>query len=171
MVRIALILLFAIVVQGCATITRGTKDTLVIESVPGGASVTLSNGMVGATPTSFKLSRKENVIVRIEKEGYEPVAVNVNSQVDTGGGMGMAGNVIFGGLIGAGIDAGTGATNSLKPNPVSVTLVPVVPDEPLPREDDYSIPSRLQAILKLYEDGLISEEEYRKERERILADS
>ena len=34
----------------------------------------------------------------------------------------MAGNVLVGGLIGAGIDAGTGAMHSHKPNPLVVTL-------------------------------------------------
>jgi hypothetical protein len=39
----------------------------------------------------------------------------------------MAGNVILGGLIGAGVDAATGATMQLKPNPVTVALVPSQP--------------------------------------------
>jgi hypothetical protein len=40
----------------------------------------------------------------------------------------MAGNVVFGGIIGAGVDAATGATKQLKPNPVVVTLVPKAAD-------------------------------------------
>lgn len=36
----------------------------------------------------------------------------------------MAGNVLVGGIIGAGIDAGTGAMHSHKPNPLIVTMVP-----------------------------------------------
>jgi hypothetical protein len=35
----------------------------------------------------------------------------------------MAGNVLIGGIIGMGVDAATGATNSLKPNPVHVHLI------------------------------------------------
>jgi hypothetical protein len=42
----------------------------------------------------------------------------------------MAGNVILGGIIGAGIDAASGATKRLKPNPVVVTLTPVAATEP-----------------------------------------
>ncbi len=37
----------------------------------------------------------------------------------------MAGNVLVGGLIGAGVDAISGATKDLKPNPVNVRLVPI----------------------------------------------
>jgi hypothetical protein len=34
----------------------------------------------------------------------------------------MAGNVLVGGLIGAGVDVATGAMLDLSPNPVNVTL-------------------------------------------------
>ena len=115
--------------SGCATITRGTKDTLVVESDPAGANVSLSNGLTGKTPTSFKLPRKENLVVTISKEGYETLTVNVNSQVSGAGGAGMAGNVLFGGLIGAAVDGGSGAMKDLKPNPVKVKLEPIARKE------------------------------------------
>lgn len=115
--------LAALFMSGCATVTRGTKDTLVIESDPAGADVRLSTGQTGKTPTSFKLKRKESVVVTISREGFEPLSVTVNSQVVGAGAAGMAGNVLVGGLIGVGVDAWSGATKSLKPNPVSVKLV------------------------------------------------
>jgi len=37
----------------------------------------------------------------------------------------MAGNVLLGGIIGAGVDAATGATKKLTPNPIRVTLNPL----------------------------------------------
>jgi hypothetical protein len=114
-----------VLTPGCASITRGTKDTLVVESEPAGADVKLSNGLAGKTPTSFKLPRKENLTVTISKEGYETLTVNVSSQVSGAGGAGMAGNVLFGGLIGAAVDAGSGAMKDLKPNPVKVKLEPI----------------------------------------------
>lgn len=117
-------------VSGCATVTRGTKDTLVIESEPAGADVRLSNGMTGKTPTSFKLPRKHPLVVNIEKEGYEPISVNVNSQVSGAGAAGMAGNVLVGGLVGAVVDPLSGAMKDLRPNPVKVTLVPLAKDAP-----------------------------------------
>ncbi len=116
--------------SGCATVTRGTKDTLVIESNPAGATVRLSNGMTGKTPTSFKLPRKDSLVVTIEKEGYETLTVNVNSQVSGAGAVGMAGNVLVGGLVGAVIDPLSGAMKDLRPNPVKVTLVPARKSEP-----------------------------------------
>jgi hypothetical protein len=47
------------------------------------------------------------------------------------GGAGMAGNVILGGLIGAVVDANSGATRELVPNPLRVTLEPEAPPAPL----------------------------------------
>ena len=92
-------LLFLGLTSGCATVTRGTTDTLVINSDPVGAEVKLSNGMSGKTPATFTLPRKDNVVVKVEKAGYEPVEVTVTPQVSGAGGAGMAGNVLLGGLI------------------------------------------------------------------------
>lgn len=120
--------------SGCASITRGTKDTLVVESDPSGATVRLSTGESGKTPTSFQLPRKNALDVYIDKEGYESLTVRVSSQISGAGATGMAGNVLVGGVIGIGVDAFTGASKDLRPNPVKVTLVPLKPKvaEPMP---------------------------------------
>jgi len=110
-------------INGCASVTRGTKDTLVVESEPSGAKVRLSTGQEGRTPTSFQLPRKNAFDVYIEKDGYEPLTVHVSSQISGKGGAGLAGNVLVGGVIGLGVDALTGAAKDLKPNPIKVNLV------------------------------------------------
>ena len=118
-------------ISGCASVTRGTKDTLVVESDPAGAKVRLSTGQEGKTPTSFQLPRKKAFEVFIEKEGYEPLTVHVSSQISGKGGVGLAGNVLIGGVIGLGVDALTGAAKDLKPNPIKVTMVPLKkPEQP-----------------------------------------
>lgn len=149
--QISLILVVAAsLLSGCATVTRGTKDTLVVESDPPGAKVKLSNGLYGKTPTSFKLSRKDHLTVTIEKAGYESLSIDVRPQISGAGGAGMAGNVLVGGIIGVAVDAGSGAMNDLKPNPISVKLNPIsktaiVPDvasspaEPLPVAEDVPV--------------------------------
>jgi hypothetical protein len=114
-----------LVIQGCATITRGTTEVLVIETTPSGADVSLSNGLRCFTPCALEVKRKANLVVDITKAGYEPARLNVLSEVAGAGAAGMAGNVILGGVIGAGVDAATGATKRLVPNPVRVTLNPV----------------------------------------------
>ena len=119
--------------SGCATITRGTTEVLVVETQPPGADVRINPaGMNCKTPCSVELKRKRNYTLQIEREGYEPVTVNVLSEISGAGAAGMAGNVVLGGLIGVAVDAASGATKKLTPNPVTLTLVPVAAAAPVP---------------------------------------
>ena len=113
-----------VILSGCASITRGTSESFVIETVPAGANVTLSTGLTCTSPCSLKVKRRGEFVVTIKKDGYETITANVTSSIDGGGGAAMAGNVFLGGIIGAGIDAGTGAMHSHRPNPLVVTLNP-----------------------------------------------
>lgn len=157
-----------LILTGCATITRGTKDTLVVNSEPSGADVELSNGMSGKTPATFKLPRKNNIVVEISKPGYEPTKVNVVSQISGSGGAGMAGNVLVGGLIGAAVDAGSGAMNDLTPNPVNVTLNRWDENDgslgPGPADE------KLNVLYRMKKSGLITDTEYRRKRTEIMAE-
>jgi hypothetical protein len=110
---------------GCATITRGTSEVLVVSTDPPGADVQISDGETCTTPCSVKLKRKHDYHLKIAKAGYEPVETDVRSQIVGAGAAGMAGNVLIGGLIGVGVDAFSGATKGLKPNPLSVNLAPL----------------------------------------------
>jgi hypothetical protein len=116
-----------VLTAGCATITRGTTEALVIETEPPGATANISpEGRVCKTPCTLELKRKRDYVVDIERPGYEPVRVNVISEIAGAGAAGMAGNVLLGGIIGAGVDVATGATKRLTPNPVKVNLVKLV---------------------------------------------
>ena len=112
--------------QGCATITRGTTEVLVVDTQPPGANVRIDPaGISCTTPCSVELKRKKDVIVQIEKAGYEPVKVSVLSEIAGAGAAGMAGNALIGGLIGVAVDAASGATKKLTPNPIKLVLAPV----------------------------------------------
>jgi len=120
--RIFSIVVLMFINAGCASITRGTTESFVIETVPTGATAQLSNGLSCDTPCSLKVKRRGDFLVTITKDGYETVSATVTSSVDSTGSAGMAGNVLLGGFIGAGVDAGTGAMHSHKPNPLKVTM-------------------------------------------------
>ena len=124
----AALIVLLVLGSGCATITRGSNEAFVIETDPAGAQAQLSNGLQCRTPCSLKVKRRGDFVVTIEKEGYETVRASITSSVDTGGAAGMAGNVLLGGIIGAGVDAGTGAMHSHKPNPLVVKLEPLGKD-------------------------------------------
>ena len=113
----------ALIISGCATVTQGTKDALVVNSDPEEAQVQLSNGQsCVSTPCVFSVPRKESFTVTISKAGCKSRIVNVTSKMATAGGTALAGNVILGGVIGLGVDAATGASKELVPNPVEVNL-------------------------------------------------
>lgn len=130
--RIIAALAVATTLPACATITRGTKQAFIVTSEPPGADVALSNGMRCKTPCSLKIKRKDPFSVKITKDGYEPIEANIVSQMSSGGGMGMAGNILFGGLIGGIVDGTNGATNDLRPNPLAVNLVARTAGAPSP---------------------------------------
>jgi hypothetical protein len=107
----------------CATVTRGTKEAWTVTSVPPSASVVTTNGFsCEATPCTFKMEHKAEFDVTVSKPGYKPFHSHVIHQVSTAGGVGMAGNVLVGGVIGAAVDVASGAMMELKPNPLNVTL-------------------------------------------------
>jgi hypothetical protein len=124
--RLTLIAAALVLAPGCATITRGTTEVLVVETQPPGADVRINpTGTNCKTPCSIELKRKRNYTLQIDRDGFEPVTVNVLSEISGAGAAGMAGNVILGGLIGVAVDAASGATKKLTPNPIKLNLVPL----------------------------------------------
>ena len=114
---------FAFLVSGCATITKGSNDVLIIESTPEDAQVQLSSGQSClSTPCAIEVPRKSTLTVTVSKAGCKTRKINVLSKMSTSGGAAVAGNVLVGGIIGLGVDAATGAAKELSPNPVRVNL-------------------------------------------------
>lgn len=138
MKQLIIIAPLAFTLCACATVTRGTKQALEIETEPSGAVVTTSLGKgCDATPCAIpKISREAEFTVTIEKDGYKTSTHNITHQMSDGGGAGMAGNVILGGGIGAIVDANNGATQELVPNPLRVTLEKIGDDETMSGKSD-----------------------------------
>lgn len=122
----------ALALPGCATVIRGTKETNTFQSNPAGARVTVTStssqkeGPFSCrTPCTLNLKRKRTWLVRYELDGYKSVEAYLDSKL-SGAGMGWAaGSVVGAGVIGAGIDIGTGATQKLTPNPMIAKLEPL----------------------------------------------
>ena len=104
-------------IAGCATLTKGSTQTVVVNT-PGvsGAMCTLTSASIGTqtvvTPASVTLKKGgDNIAVRCSKECYEDSVGTLPSSLE---GM-TAGNIVFGGFIGLGVDAATGAMNNYAP--------------------------------------------------------
>jgi hypothetical protein len=150
-VKVSLLSIVIFLGSGCASVTRGTTDVLEVKTSPPGALVNVTrtdkkfsseelkkntltedsrksepeNCILEAfTPAAFKLKRNGNYFVKIEKAGFKPVSVKVTHKTSGQGGAGMAGNVLVGGVIGVLVDAGSGATQDLVPNPIDISLEP-----------------------------------------------
>lgn len=113
----------ALCLPACATITRGSSQEFTVQSTPPGARVSTSNGFqCDSTPCTFRMPRKDAFRATVSLDGYVIQAHEIGSGISGGGAAGMAGNVIFGGVIGAVVDGNSGAMNDLTPNPLVVTL-------------------------------------------------
>lgn len=126
----------ALAASGCATVIRGTDDEVDFVSTPSGATVTAErvtenddNPVSCVTPCKLELSRKRDFNVTFELEGHKPAAAKLSSLVSGEGGAGFLGNALLGGPVGAVVDAGTGAAQDLKPNPMIAQLAPLDSDE------------------------------------------
>lgn len=120
----------------CATVTKGTEDTVRLESNPPMAQVTIEDtryilrDVTCVTPCKLELNRKWAYYVTFDKKGYASETHLLEPKLSGDGVAGMGGNILLGGIIGAGVDASTGAMNDLKPNPLFVTLQPDGSDKP-----------------------------------------
>lgn len=116
------ILILTFLISSCASMTRGTTDAFLITSTPTNVNIKTSHGYFCTAPCALKLPRKEGFAVTASKEGYCTRTYSVVSSVGNSGGAAMAGNVLIGGLVGAGVDAAMGSTKDLYPNPLKIEL-------------------------------------------------
>lgn len=102
----------------CATIMHGTRQSVGIASNPTNASIFVDRTYVGNTPIVVEMSRRDNHIIRLELEGYEPYEATFSRQLS---GWGF-GNILFGGVIGLAVDAISGGLYMLTPDQVQAEL-------------------------------------------------
>lgn len=119
---IALAITAAALSTGCATVTRGTTQSVAVTSEPQGAKISCNTGPSCRAPCALELKRNSNHTLTAELAGYKPEQAVVTKSVSGGGAAGMAGNLIVGGIIGAGIDATSGAMYDLNPSAVAFYL-------------------------------------------------
>ena len=116
--RSILVVGVVVALSGCATIMHGTSQDIGFQSSPTNAKVLVDGLPMGNTPVVAKLSRKDNHIVKMNLDGYQPFEATL-----TRGTSGWVwGNVVFGGLIGLAVDAMSGGLYNLTPNQISGQL-------------------------------------------------
>lgn len=120
----------SISLSACATVTKGSNDTVFMTSTPSEARVLFEDTSeklqpsTCQTPCEIELNRKRTYRATVSKENHENFVVIMEPKISASGGTAFAGNLLVGGLIGAGVDAATGAAKDLTPNNLNVTLAP-----------------------------------------------
>ncbi|GGZ11303.1 hypothetical protein GCM10007169_29770 [Shewanella fodinae] len=117
---------------GCATIVGDKTQLMSIASTPSDATVLITDEkgvqvFKGTTPTSVTLQKsdgtywgKKSFTVEITKEGYEKRVIPITASAN---GWYIAGNIVFGGLIGWFIvDPLNGAMYTLSTEQINATL-------------------------------------------------
>jgi len=118
LLQIAVIFLCVRLAVGCATIIHGTTQDISISSAPDQAEVWIDGSRMATTPTKVTLKRKDNYLVTIKKEGYKEATVKIEGSTSAW----IIGNVVFGGIIGCGVDLLTGGAYDLKPERLDINL-------------------------------------------------
>lgn len=108
---ISSIALFSMFLTGCASIVNGQNQSVSVSTTPvSGATCALENNKgkwyIPSTPGSVTIQRSyQDLAINCEKKGFGKGIKNIASST-----KGMAfGNVLFGGVIGAGVDMANGS--------------------------------------------------------------
>ena len=120
MTRTTLVALIAssLALTACASIMHGSSQDVGISSTPTSASVTVDNMAKGQTPFVAKLSRKDNHVIHIAADGYQPADLTLTRSTSGW----VWGNLLFGGIIGLAVDAISGGLYKLTPDQLNATL-------------------------------------------------
>ena len=164
MCRIVLSILSAIMLSGCATIMKDDSQPVSFSSEPDNAVVKLNSIARGKTPVTIMVKRSmKDTIVSIEKHGYITETFPLEKTLSAM----TFGNIIFGGIIGIGVDAATGK-NTDYPDSVHVNLVPKTRNSGSPISnsaepvDTYKLTEKKRQLMLDYQEGKISSEEFLK---------
>lgn len=114
----------AMVLAGCATITRGTRQPLYFTGAKEAPAVkvTLSDGQNCALPCTLRVKRKADLEATISAEGFKSATVQIpHSNTGT---VALLGNVVIGGVVGIVIDLTNDSLYGHKSNAFRIKLVP-----------------------------------------------
>ena len=131
-----LALVVVVALAGCASIVSDTDSTTYVETVPEKCKCTLHGQdfkRVIYTPDSINLpSEAAPLTIMCEADNYQTASVIMDTKADGW----IVGNILFGGIIGAVVDAGRGAGEKY-PTKFTVQLDPVYFSSEKERDDYY----------------------------------
>lgn len=151
-----------LLLSGCATIVKGTTQSVTVNTDPSGANCVLSRdgaqiAVVNPTPGTVIVEKARGTIsLACRRSGYQD---SVGVLASTFQAM-TFGNILFGGIIGVAVDAGSGAMNEYPPM-VTITMVP----------DEFASVAERDAFFDKIRADLVREAEEVKERIKSICTS
>ncbi len=106
---------------GCATIVKGTTQTITITSNVNGADVYLDGQKIGTTPYTGPVPKNKGTLT-VQKPGYDNATVSMSTSIEPM----FWGNIITGGTLGSITDFASGAAYQYAPASYQVDLKPAV---------------------------------------------
>lgn len=152
----------------CATLLTGTKQNVSIDSNPQGADIIIDGQKLGVTPSKVKVDRELDALledgkeIQLDMQGYRKNGYYLDAEINLVAILNTM-NLMF-----WGIDVATGAVTKYE-NYYKFELMPL--------EDDFSTLDRnttddkydkLIKLKNLLDDGIITREEFEKEKAKIL---
>ena len=106
---------------GCATLTKDDSQPVSFSTDPQGATIFINGIPRGKTPDTIMIKRSsKRQMVEFKLEGYKSQSMRIEKSVS-----GMTfGNVLLGGVIGAGVDIATGKATNYNDS-LHVLLLPI----------------------------------------------
>ncbi|MFC2089914.1 SHOCT domain-containing protein [Bacteroidota bacterium] len=170
-------IVLAALATSCATVLTGSTQRVTIDSTPQGAEIIIDGQLMGTTPAKITMQRDINALVddakfiELNYPGYYPEGYRLGTELEPICIL----NVFW--LPGFAVDAVTGALMKYDSNYYNFRMVPVeasantAQPQPLASNsvdsdgDDYE---KLMKLVELYEEGLITKEEFEAEKAKIF---
>lgn len=122
--------LLSMAAAGCASITEGTSQDIVVNTSPTGATCVFERegeylGTLPSTPGSLTVQKtKYNIVIRCDKPGYQQAVALSHSGTSAAIAANIALDVILTLGVSSIVDSAVGADNKYD-SPIVVTLIPV----------------------------------------------
>jgi len=115
---LCVIILSSFVLQSCATLFNSPTQQVEIVTTPPNAKLVIDGKKFGTTPQVVNIGRKDNHVIKIELDGYEPYETQVTTKLS----FYFWGNIFNGIIPGVTIDLFTGSMYDLFPSNFNIQL-------------------------------------------------
>jgi hypothetical protein len=137
-----------IALSGCATVIKGTSQSIVITTPPVSGAYCILSSAEGnwpvTTPSAVTVDKsKEDILVKCTKAGFQDASASIPSDFQGW----TLGNLVLGGIIGVGVDAATGAMNEY-PRAFAIPMTPL--SGPAASMPPYPSPSAVASAAGVY---------------------